>query len=501
MPELKISLQPKQQAFRSAIEKYPVVFYGGAKGGGKSKGLRDIFLLRRFEYPGSVGAIFRKTYPDLRDNHINKLFEEHPGISEYWHDGNKELTLPTLPTKSVLKFRYCSNEEDVKSQEGREYHDLGVEEAGQWTETMLVRLRGSNRSSKPGVKARTAMTGNPGGIGHSYLKRVFIERRFNPRERPEDYHFIKALVDDNPALLENDPDYVHRLNAEPNEALRKAYRYGDWDIFAGQFFTELRREIHLVKSFDIPSHWTCFGSYDFGFNHPAAFGWFAVDEDGNVYLYRELVRAQLRVDQFASAIKDYPDTEMLNPIEAGWDCWSKKSVVKSGTPPTIAEEFFNQGLILHRANIDRINGASQVRSYLAWQNKSGGADGSPKFFIFDSCPLSFDALSRMQTDPDRPEDVLKVDASDGDPMSGDDAYDMIRMGLMSRPQLANRQTVRIRAGTPQMIEHTRKLMDAQLQREIDRQAAEEQERKNYETMGMEPGEVASYFINKRRGER
>lgn len=433
MRELKIVLQPKQKLFSWMVELTPITFYGGAKGGGKSKGLQLIMLLRRLKYPGSHGAIFRRTYSELEGNHIRPLFESYPELKEYWHESKKLLT---LPNGSTLQFCHCASENDVDLYQGREFHDLGIDEAGQWTEGMFRKLHGSNRSSKPHIKARTILTGNPGGVGHGWLKRLFIEKRFNERERPEDYTFIQALVDDNDALMASDPEYVRRLDAEPNEALRKAYRYGDWEIFAGQFFQEISKEVHFIKPFPIPNHWNRFGAYDFGFNHPSAFGWFANDEDGNTYLYREFIRAQMRVDQFARAVNEFHDTSKLYPIVAGHDCWTVKGVLKqSAQPPTIAEEFQSHGIQLSRATIDRIQGAAQLRSYLAWRDKP---DLKPRLYIFDTCPISFDAISRMIHDPDRVEDVLKIDASEGDPMSGDDAYDMIRYALMSRPYISEK---------------------------------------------------------------
>ena len=217
MDELHIALQSKQKQFRDSINDYPVTLYGGAKGGGKSYGLRVILLLRRFQYEGNNGAIFRKTYPELEANHIRPLFQEFPSLREYWNEQKKLLT---LPNNSTLQFCHCANEADVDLYQGREFHDLAIDEAGQWTEKMFRKLQGSNRSSKPGIKARTILTGNPGGPGHTWLKRIFIERRFNDREREADYNFIQALVDDNAALIENDPDYVHRLNSEPNKIAR-----------------------------------------------------------------------------------------------------------------------------------------------------------------------------------------------------------------------------------------------------------------------------------------
>lgn len=429
MNEIRFRLQPKQLDFLATVEQTPVTFYGGAKGGGKSKGVRDIMLLRRFKFAGTHGGLFRRTYKELEGNHIRPIFKEYPSLKPYWNDSKKLLS---LPNGSTLEFCHAENEADVDLYQGREFEDLAIEEAGQWTEGMFRKLLGSNRSASKGFKARCLLTGNPGGIGHSWLKRIFIERRFNSLERPGDYAFVQALVDDNPALIENDPDYVHKLNSEPNEALRKAYRYGDWDIFAGQYFGEIRREVHLVKPFPIPPHWTRFGAYDYGFNHPAAFGWFACNEDGDIFLYRELIQAGLRVDQFATRLKEYPDTKKLLPIVAGLDCWANKGISQDSSP-TIAEEFAKHDIYIERAKINRIQGASQVRNYLAWQSTKRNR---PRVFIFDTCPITFDCISRMQHDPDRIEDVLKIDANEGDVMSGDDPYDMFRYGLMSRPLLA-----------------------------------------------------------------
>jgi phage terminase large subunit len=493
--ELRGCLQPKQRQFAEAIDRYPVTFYGGAKGGGKSKGLQLIMLMRRFKYPGSSGGIFRRTYPELEGNHIRPLFQAFPELRPFYNESKKLLS---FPNGSTLQFCHCNNEADVDLYQGREFHDLAIDEAGQWTEPMFRKLQGSNRSSNDGIKARSILTGNPGGIGHTWLKRLFVERRFNERERPSDYTFIQALVDDNAALIENDPEYVHRLESEPNQALRKAYRYGDWDIFAGQYFGEIRREKHFIDPITIPRHWPRFGAYDFGFNHPAAFGWFTVDEDGNVYLYRELVQAQLRVDQFAAKIKAFPDTANLDYIKAGHDCWTNKGVLKQGTPKTIAEEFSSHGITLTRATIDRIQGATQVRNYMAWQDLASGST-EPRFYIFNTCPISFDCLARMQHDPDRVEDVLKQDATEGDPNSGDDAYDMVRYGLMSRPFLPNPIKSKLDYGTAAWAKHESKRLEDNIQSQIEHQQAEErgEDLLSLSLMGMDENPI-EYYLNKRR---
>lgn len=493
--EVRIALQPKQKQFLKSVEETPVTFYGGAKGGGKSKGVRDIMLLRRFKYPKTHGGLFRRTYKELEGNHIRPLFKEYPQLREYWNESKKLLSLPNL---STLEFCHCESEKDVGLYQGREFEDLAVEEAGQWTEPMFRTLYGSNRSSTPGFKPRTLLTGNPGGIGHSWLKRIFIDRKFKPNEYPADYAFVQALVTDNAALLENDPEYIRKLESQPNEALRRAFRYGDWDIFAGQYFGEIRREIHFIKPFDIPRHWNRFGAYDFGFGHPAAFGWFAIDEDGNVYQYREFVQAKLRVDQFIAEIKKFEDTEKLDYIVAGLDCWVNKGVVKTGTPPTIAEEFRNNGLMLIKASVDRIQGANQVRNYLAWQELPSGRT-EPRFAIFNTCQITYECLVRMQTDPDRVEDVLKQDANDGDVYSGDDPYDMVRYGLMTRPQLSIHPPPRHKHGSIEWAKHTQKQMEDNLQLQIDRQIAQENQNDiyNIQMMGIDDDPL-TYYLNKRK---
>jgi len=434
----EIPLTEKQWQFAESIEKHSVTLYGGAKGGGKSHGLRLIMLMRRLEYPGSIGYIFRRTFPELESNHISPLFEQFPELRQYYNEGKKTLR---LPNGSQLRFAYCGPKKDLMKFQGREMHDLAIEEAGDWPHDYYDFLRTCNRSSRPHIKARTLLTGNPGGIGHKWLKRLFVERKYEGNEKPSDYNFIPALVSDNPALEKSDPDYKLRLSSLKNELLRRAFLYGDWDIQAGQFFNEFSRDIHVVKPFKIPRHWNWFGSYDYGFNHPSAWHFWVCDEDGNVYLVNEIVRAKMRIDEQITSVKEYLKkmTESGERNEggiifwAGHDCWAQKK----GGDPTISEDFSKQGVLLRRANIDRKQGASQVRMYLAHKKFDDGKKEGPRVFIFSHCEITIDCLTRMTHNPDNVEDVLKVDAVDGDPMTGDDPYDCFRYGIMSRPTISN----------------------------------------------------------------
>lgn len=438
MIELKIQLSEKQKLFRKEISEKRFVGYGGAKGGGKSHGLRNIWLLETLSKPGITSAIFRRSYPELEDNHIGPLFKQFPQLRPYYNGSKHELRIPQL--ESELKFRYCKKDSDVDIHQGQEYHRLGIEEASQWTEQMIWRLLGSNRSSRDKIRPVAGFTFNPGGIAHKFLKRFFVEKKLKEHElaagfKTSDIAFIQALVTDNPALMKNNPDYVKILEAEPNEMLRRAYRYGDWNIAAGQYFTEFNPSVHVIKPFKIPRHWKWFGSYDYGFNHPACVHWWATDEDGTVYLVNEMVAAQMGLEEQAKRMNDFTGKlELPSDViyEAGHDCWARKR----GSDPTIAEDFIRKGILLRRANIDRKLGAHQVRMYLSQPVNSNGEKSQPRVYIFDTCEITIDCILRMTHNPDDPEDVLKVDAVEGDPYTGDDPYDCFRYGLMSRPAIA-----------------------------------------------------------------
>jgi len=393
--------------------------------------LRNLMLKRRLQYPGTHGVIFRRTYEELESNHIRKILSEHPWLKKFY---KKQERLIELPNGSTMEFCHCRFLDELDLYQGREWEDIAIDEAGQWPEEWVTRLRASNRTAQAGLKPRMLLTGNPGGIGHQFLKRLFVTRKYNKNEVAGDYGFVQAFVQDNPALMKNDPDYIKRLNAEPNELIRRAWLYGDWDLEAGQFFTELSRKVHLIKPFKIPDHWRRFAAFDPGYHHPAGFGWFACDEDGNVYFYRWYCEKGKRIDQIARDIHKYADTKKLYQTVGGHDCWARG---RDGGP-TIADQFGSllpeQRIYLSKANIDRLQGAHEVRKRFAWRDMSNGIEG-PRLFFFDTPDVrsAWESLANMTHDPKRPEDVLKVDASEHDKYSGDEAYDVLRYAMMSWP--------------------------------------------------------------------
>lgn len=429
--EIDIALQPKQLEFLRGIDAKRELLFGGGRGGGKSRGLRSVHLIRRIRFAKSKGTIWRRTYPELERNHIRPLFVEHPQLRQFY---NEQKRLLTLPNGSTQEFCYAESRRDLVKAQGSECDDLGLEEAGDWEEDEYETLLATNRSSEH--EAKSQLTANPGGRGHAWLKRRFVHSNDPTRG------FIQSLLSDNPALVHNDPNYKRVLENIKNDALRRAWLLGDWDITAGTYFTELNRKIHLIEPFKIPLHWKWFGGYDYGFNHPAVWSFWVSDEDGNSYLVKEIYKAGLGIADQAKAVHDalehFVETGQKSDrsivFQAGHDCWAKKK----GTDPTIAEDFIKLKIVLVRANISRVLGAKHVREYLT-PRKSAKGVVAPRAYFFNTCPKIFDCLERMVNDPDNLEDVLKVDSVEGDPNTGDDGYDGgVRYPLMSRPSIANK---------------------------------------------------------------
>lgn len=455
----KITLFEKQRlAFYSPATE---LLFGGAAGPGKSLLLRISAIRWCEEVPGIQVYLFRRNYPDLTDNHLrgplsfftllnNKITSGEVAYSQQRNEFvfNK--------SGSRIRLCHCQNEDDVRKYQGAEMHVLLVDELTHFTDYQYRFLRGRVRCI--GIKIpekyknklpRIECASNPGEIGHQWVKKAFVSSsepmkitQMPAKEGGMLRQFIPALIEDNPRLLKDDPAYVERLQGLGSDELVRAMLEGDWDIFAGQFFDTWRRDIHVLPSdFKIEDHWNRFFSYDHGYVHPALFGAFAVDERGNIYLYKELGLVKKHVSEIAEGIRDLlrDDNDYLNVIHAGHDCFSRQ---RDGGP-SIYEQFVNLpgdlSMALVKANTDRVQGASHLRELLYYRDDERGVRVGPKFYVLEHCVKTIDCIPSMICDPNNPKDVLKRDATESDPWSGDDAYDMVRYGVMSRYNLAREQ--------------------------------------------------------------
>lgn len=422
-----------------------IIGYGGSAGGGKTDTLLQIGEIAGLSYPKLNIGYFRREFPQLEGpgGAILRSMEMFLPVGKY----NEQKHRWTLATKSILQFCHCKDPNDVYNYQSQQFDILLIDEVTQFTRDMVKYLLTRNRStvSYPTFRPFACFGTNPGNVGHGYFKEEFVELGppeqvntfINEVGKPERHIFIPSKLHDNQILMERDPGYADRVgNTELN---KKILLEGSWDVFAGQAFSELSRDIHLIKPFEVDPTWMKFGAYDHGYNHPFSFGVFMVDPDGIVYLTNALKDRLKRPDEIAKAMDEVSGgIETLQIIYAGLDCWSRQ---RDGGP-TIAEQFLETTpqVVLTQANTDRIQGVSQMRSFIAWKGTKRDKDnnpinGEPRFYIFENCSSVYNTLTQMIFDPNRPEDVLKVDADDQG-VGGDDEYDMTRYGLMSRPRPA-----------------------------------------------------------------
>lgn len=390
--------QPKQNDFLTATERY--VAYGGSRGGGKSWALRFKLKLLCLFNPGIKCLIIRRSYSELKKNHIDTLISEIPKEIASYKESDKAFR---FSNGSILQLGYCDTERDVLQYQGQEYDVIALDEATQLTEfqyqCLKACLRGANTFPK-----RMYITCNPGGVGHAWVKRLFIDREYCEGENANDYIFIPARVYDNKKLIEKDPQYVKNLESLP-EDMRRAWLDGEWDVFDGQFFSEFNRDIHVCKPFNIPDEWLKYRAFDYGLDMLACL-WCAVDCEGNCYVYREINYPGLIVSSAANAILSAtPESERIRATYCPPDLWSRQK--DSGK--SMAEIFFESGLDITRASNDRQQGLAQVKEMLKPFERrdpiTGISQKVSKLTIFSTCPSLIKNIPLLQFAKNNPNDV------------------------------------------------------------------------------------------------
>jgi phage terminase large subunit len=412
--QLKGEPNVKQEAFFTSNTRH--VAYGGARGGGKSWAMRRKFVLLALNYSGLKLLLLRRTLPELRENHVIPLMGELYGIATY-KDTEKAFL---FPNGSRIKLGYCDNEADVYQYQGQEYDVIGMEEATHFTESMRDFFITCNRSTRTDFKPRMYYTSNPGNVGHAWFKRLFIDKEYKNKEKAEDYIFIPAQVYDNTILLENNPEYIEALENLP-EDMKKAHLYGDWNVFAGQMFSEFRHDKHVIKPFELSKEWKRFRSIDFGYNDNTAVYWYAC-YDQHIYIYRELVINQTIASELAKRIKDMTGDEDITYTVASPDMWQKRGT-DSLYGESIAETFAKNGVPCVKADNARVVGWQRVHEFLA-----DSPDKMPYLQIFDNCQQLIKHLPQLCYDEHKPEDAAT------EPHDITDTTDSLRYGLMSRPR-------------------------------------------------------------------
>ena len=429
MKEIRLDVpNPKQAQF--LLDRHRYVAFGGARGGGKSWAVRVKSILLAFRYPGIKIMIVRKTYPELRANHIGPM-RTMLGDAATYKETTKEFLFPNA---SVILFRHCQTPADLDKYQGTEVDVLFIDEATQFTEEQFAKFRACVRGVNAFPK-RVYLTCNPGGVGHSFIKRLFVDRIYNETENGDDYAFIRSLVTDNTALMQSDPEYISQLKALPPK-LRKAWLDGDWNIFEGQFFEEFkddpahyndRRFTHVIAPFEVPPAWRIVRSFDFGYAKPFSCDWWAVDYDGRAYLILQLYGGTATPNE---GVKWHPD-RIFSEIarmerEHRWlknrriDGVADPSIWDASRGEAIIECADRHGIWFAKGENRRLPGWMQCHYRLAFDE-----DGRPMAYFFSTCRHAIRTLPLLTFSTTDPEDL--------DTSQEDHFADSFRYFCMSRP--------------------------------------------------------------------
>lgn len=399
---------PKQAEFFASATRFTA--YGGARGGGKSWALRRKLVSLCLRYRGIRCLLVRRTYAELKANHLYPMLDEYGALFDY-NDSDKMMR---FIGGSSISLGYCDAERDVLRYQGQEYDIIAIDEATQLSEMQFSVLKACLRGIKP-FPRRMYLTCNPGGVGHAWVKRLFIDRQYRDGERAQDYSFIPARLADNPILTSADPEYVNSLRSLPDK-LKRAWLYGEWDVFEGQFFPEFSESVHVVRDGDIPHDLSYFAAADYGLDMFALL-LLGIDRRGNVWCIDELCQSGLTLGDAGRAAYGFLSRYPVRYLVISPDMYNRRQ--DSGLSGI---EIFTSGVCLPPiapADNRRVQGWRAVREYLK-------ENADPFLRISKRCENLISSVPALICDPYQNED-----ASDS-PHEVTHSPEALRYALMSR---------------------------------------------------------------------
>lgn len=429
-----------------AIRKHHIgeLFFGGAVGGGKSDFLLGDYAQDVPAYGSNWhGVIFRRSYPQLQElvSRSKEIYTPWFGLSEkHW---SATQTQWNFPNGATLKLRHAEDEDAWMSYQGHAYGWMGYDELPHWPtpnfyRQMKTRLRNGGMAI-PNKRIRG--TGNPGGLGHGWIKQYWQIDKYplgGHLIQPEfaggaTRMFIRSCVTDNKILLQNDPGYIARLQDLGTPELVKMYLDGDWNVIAGAYFPEFSIARHVIPPFEIPKGWVRYRAMDWGSSRPFCVLWFAVADGstahprGSLIAYREWygmkpgeanVGLKLTAEEVADGILEKEDRDEKLDMSV-----IDPSAFKEDGGPSIASRMSGKKVYFQRADNSRKVGWDLLRSRLK------GVDGEPMIYFFTTCPDTIRTLPALQHDRGKAAGSIEDVDSDGE----DHAGDTVRYACMARP--------------------------------------------------------------------
>lgn len=397
-------------------------------------------------YSDYRAILFRRTNDELREL-ISKGKELYtklwPGTR--WRD---KLSVFEFPSGATIWLTYLDRDEDVERYQGQSFAYIGFDELTHWPTAYPWNYMSSRlRTTNPNIKTYQRATTNPGGPGHAWVKKMFVDvappntafwatdsetgetlvepeylengvLNINAGKPLFKRKFIPAKLADNPYLTNT--DYRQTLMALPEDQ-RKALLEGSWDLLEGAAFKEFNRNIHTCTPFEIPNTWRKFRSADYGYSSYSGVLWFALAPNGQVFVYRELYVTGVLAEDLAYKVKEIERGDRVSYGVLDSSAWHKRGESRN----SIAMKLSNHGVRWRpadRSKGSRVFGKQEIHKMLAVDEYIE----EPKLIIFNTCTSLISQLPAIQLDKKNPEDVN----TNGE----DHLYDALRYGLMSRPK-------------------------------------------------------------------
>lgn len=431
---------------------FPEIFFGGARGGGKSDGVLGKWGIKADLFGDKFNAVlFRPEMPGT-DDLWNRAEEIYSRIGASPKESKKTII---MPGGGRIRFRPLESIADAGKYQGQNLTDVAIEEAGLYPSPKPIDMMHGAMRSAHAVPTQMILTGNPGGPGQQWIADRYINPaplgmkkliRLLPNGREHKFIFIPSKVRDNKILLDNDPSYVDRLYLVGSPQLVKAWLDGDWGAIEGAFFHEFSVDRHVLRPVELPAYWTRFRSMDWGSAKPFAVHWWAMVSDewqhpdglilprGAMVCYREWYGAsspnvglKMTAEAVGRGIKEREQHERIDEAASVLD----PAAFAQNGGPSIAETMFLQRVTFREADNKRVarNGAMGGWDVVR-QRLIGDDDGRAMMYFFATARDAIRTIPMLQHDQSRAEDV--------DTKAEDHAADSVRYGAMSRPWMRPR---------------------------------------------------------------